>query len=281
MGFLQDNKFKIRQAFAKAGICAATAVNITNSFAVQPLAAPFLFPLLAFTSVVYILRVCMSNRGEASGLLVPPGHRVSNMVETLSAKAGIEAPVTYMHDHWYDPKWNALACIDNKSLCLDRDFFKTEESEILKSIIGHELSHKKNNDLYQSESQKVATIFNLMTLALQTPGVDSGTASWKDLVMGLTATTAVYLLSKYVNRQAEFEADMFSVQLTRTAKPIAEFFRKFESGAYWLVPAQHSLCTKLFKKLTANHPSHSARITEAWAQERQMAKKACTIKPSL
>lgn len=285
MGFFQNNKFKLRQAFAKAGICAATALNITNSFAVQPDEAFFLFPFLALASAFYILRINCPSRGEAIGLPVPPDHRVSNIVETLSAKAGIEAPVTYMYDRRYDSKWKNLACIDTQSLHLDRVFFKSEESEILKSIIGHELSHKKNNDLYQSESQKLVTIFNLMTLALQMPNAHTGNAGWEDFLMGLTATTAVYLLSKYADRQQEFEADKFSVQLTGTAKPIVEFFRKLESGAYWLVPAQHSLCTKLFKKLTANHPSEAARINEVEAQERQMAKKdihynTAALKPS-
>ena len=225
MNFWDKNKYKLKQAFAVAGMCGITTYNVLNTADMEP---------LIFTSLLAIdfLRRATEKKSISEvqaesaypNLLTPS---LKQMVTEISTKANISAPPTFIVD-------SELSGVSSeKYLVLSKFEFGynspyTQDEQ--RGIVAHEIGHLKNGDIDSHKALRLLVTLNIASFALQTfvPMVQhtpsSGQAGYTFLGMA-----AFLLLKRYASRQREYAADKASAELLGTGKPMAAWLAKAET----------------------------------------------------
>lgn len=254
MGFLQDNKFKIRKAFAKAGICAATAVNITNAFNMNALVANIVLPLalISLSALAYIeYKQPPPEIDEPDA--PPPPPAAYEITRRFAVMSGVNVPEIY-------PSRENFGIYKDEALFIS----PLEDERQLGGAIGHEIAHAKNRSHFHGPIQKLVRDFNNESLAVQAMYTGAygmmiaDYSSLRTLPLSIAASGATYLLTKYYSRQDEFEADRESAQMNGTGIHLVALLRSLQPFEF----RPTGYVERLLKLLTAEHPPINIRARE-------------------
>lgn len=221
MNFRPENRFKIRQAFAMAaaGLCMATSMATLPTYL-----GLAIFPVTLTLYTAFYFRERYEYTKPSKHLIIPePTSPVARMVEDVAGKAGITPPRIAFSLN--DPS-NSMS--RPGVLLLDwRDFHPQAECqpEEIEAVVAHELAHKKNRDNLKSFFM-IQTII-ACTLGLIIP-IANTISSGKPLPLGQTILNmslafSSLLLTSYLARQYEYEADRISVHVMGSAKPLRDY----------------------------------------------------------
>ncbi|MCB1196219.1 zinc metalloprotease HtpX [bacterium] len=198
------------------------------------------------------------------------------MVQSLTDNAGIPMPRLYLIP---DMRPNAFATgrnPNNAVVAVTQGILKMLNTEELKGVIAHELSHIKNRDILIGSV--AATIAATITLLARVVGYSAMFGGGNDrreggnpLLMMILAPIAAMIIQMAVSRSREFQADASAAQLIGSPNGLASALRKLEISAQTYPMHGGSSSTahlfivnpfrsSLFQNLFSTHPSTEERI---------------------
>lgn len=266
MGFLQDNRFKLKQAFAAAAMCGLTAAGVLASGVSTPLSF-----LACVAGGYFIHKVNLEEEKEIAANIVsshsyPVAHEndLLSVVKKLSKKAGIRTPKIRMSAH---DKIRIAAAVGEDTLLVDyRSFIEDEEftREELECVVAHEIGHLRNRDLRSGNSLHFLLKVNVLNAGFQ--AFDALTEKNGSFEMATVAAVATVGLLAYTFRQQEFEADRMAARLTGSGVPLTNAFdRMHRQDEAQRSPAGFP------GRLLATHPPFPDRIASLKEEDQRMA----------
>ncbi|MEM9072062.1 MAG: zinc metalloprotease HtpX [Myxococcota bacterium] len=172
-----------------------------------------------------------------SGARVLKSGEVLRLVETLSKKAGIRAPVVMLIPSDVP---NALATGEGKGriLAVSTGLLRRLSPRELRCVLAHEIAHLQRGDTFLL---RVVAVFESFTrsmsrlgmwlLVLQLPLVMFGAPAlpWSTFLVFLVAPTVAALLRLAVSRSREYAADAGAVALTGDPQALAAALTKLDA----------------------------------------------------
>ncbi|HEY5717689.1 MAG TPA: zinc metalloprotease HtpX [Motiliproteus sp.] len=185
----------------------------------------------------------------------PPLYRA---LKTLSERAGIPTPQLYIYPH---PSPNAFATGSSQSasIALSEGLLNRLQWEAIVGVIGHEISHIRNDDLrlmgFADLASRITGLFSLAGLLLLMVSLPmiiltNLQVPWLLVILLILAPQISILLQMALSRTREFEADRGSAELIGSAEPLIKALRRID-------PPQLSLFQRLvFRRHMPAEPSH-------------------------
>lgn len=210
------------------------------------------------------------------------------IVENLAAKAGVPVPRLYVID---DPYPNAFAVgrdPEHAAICLTKGLICNLAIDEQEGIIGHEMTHIKNNDILVLTAAAFLKDFAVSVVPGATiSGKGSSSKSTNNQVAIAAATmlgTMIMgtLMEQSVSRSREFNADKGSGELTGKPDILANALEKIDKlTANMMMRGANSNNAHLFlvcpagvnmKDLFNSHPPVAERVARLREQARKMGR---------
>jgi heat shock protein HtpX len=243
--------------FLLAGIPGLIMVSIP--VAVFLIAGPQIAPGL----IMRMYRARPIPRHQAPGLY--------QIVDTLSARAGLDRPPTVFHIPSAMLNAFAVGSEHHSAIGLTDAMFRGFSSRELAGVIGHEIAHIANRDLHVmgladllSRSTQMLANLGFFLLILKLPlvlaGMDIG-ISFEAILLLLFAPTISALLQLGLSRTREFQADLNAARLTGDPRGLALALQRLESAqGGFLSRVFHRVQRKMEPSILRTHPDTEERI---------------------
>jgi len=226
-------------------------------------------------------KVALLSSGAKGPIKKEDNPYVYRMVENLAITAGEPMPKVYIID---DPMPNAFATGRNPkhaSVAVTSGLVEMLENEELEAVLGHEMSHVKNEDI------KVMTVvivlvgivallsdFFLRSQVFRGSRDQKATAAFLaiGIALAIFSPIAAKVIQLAISRQREFLADASGVLLTRFPDALASALEKIEKGSTKPLKRAHDATAHLYisnpfgkqkkflHKLFSTHPPIEERV---------------------
>lgn len=163
--------------------------------------------------------------------------RLHEMVERLSARAGIPKPRLYVVE---DPTPNAFATGRSPAhgvVAVNTGLLQILDQPEVEGVIAHEIAHIRYRDtltmaVVATVAGAVMILADLMRIfAIFGGGDDEGANPIALIVMSLVAPIAAIIIQMAISRAREYEADKMGAELAGSPHGLANALRKLESTA--------------------------------------------------
>ena len=210
------------------------------------------------------------------------------MVETLAGRAGVPVPRLYVID---DPFPNAFAVgrdPEHAAICLTKGLICNLALDEQEGIIGHEMTHIKNNDILVLTAAAFLKDFAVSVVPGATIGGKSNSSKSTNNQVAIAAATMLgtlimgTLMEQSVSRSREFNADKGSGELTGKPDILANALEKIDKlTANMVMRGANSNNAHLFlvcpagvnmKDLFNSHPPVEERAARLREQARKMGR---------
>lgn len=204
------------------------------------------------------------------------GDQIFDMVASISKKFGISCPNVYLMPCFQPNAWVA----GRKSLVVTSGLVSRVNSDELEAILGHEIGHRSERDIFIATSMAAATGCASRFISQQITGSKFVKNKIKERgehgellgfkIKGLTSTLIPTATSVALNtisylpisRYQEYRADRRSAQVVGKPKALASALEKIDiiEGPVDLEQMIFKIQTKIFGDLFQTHPSTEKRV---------------------